>query len=436
VSRRQPFQFPFYRGWMIVAAGFTSQMATVGTTGWIFGVLLLPMQNSFGWSRSLLVGVLTVSSLIGGSLSAALGPWVDRHGVRALMSVSALLAGGCLMLLRFVTAPWQYYMLLGLGFGLAIPGLWNLGPAVAISNWFVRRRPLAITIFSFGSLSAGIFLTPIIAWIEHVAGWRTAWTVMGGLEWCVIPLAWIWIRRRPEDVGLLTDGDRPGSTAHAAERSSRPHRQGATDQAWTVREALHTRSFWLVTIAFTLVMLPASSIFVHMTAYIGSKGFSAAVGVSALSIYGLSSAVGRAIWGFVISRAGIHRSLVAFGFTYGLSIVAFMLPNNIAAIYATTIFLGIAIAASQQLQTQSYPDYFGRRIVGALLGYAGLFFMITRATAPLFAAIVFDATGSYLGAFGLFAVACFIASAAFLFAPPPVRRAGETQVALAAGGEA
>ena len=132
-----------YRGWWIVASGFVSQMATVGTTGWIFGVLLLPMQHTFGWSRSELVGVLTVSSLTGGSLSAALGPWADRHGVRGLMTLSALLAGSCLMLLRFVTSPWQYYLVLGLGFGLAVPGLQNLGPAVASCTWRGQAWELA-----------------------------------------------------------------------------------------------------------------------------------------------------------------------------------------------------------------------------------------------------------------------------------------------------
>ena len=199
-----------YRGWWIVASGFVSQMATTGTTGWIFGVLLLPMQQTFGWSGSALVGVLTVSSLTGGSLSAALGPWAGPRGVRGLMTLSACWPGSCWSRCALSHRRGSIILLLGLGFGLAVPGLQNLGPAVAISNWFIRRRPLAITLFSFGSLAAGIVLTPAMPGSSiSPAGRRPgrSWARSNGAS---SRLPGSQRGARPEDVGLLPDGVRPG----------------------------------------------------------------------------------------------------------------------------------------------------------------------------------------------------------------------------------
>jgi OFA family oxalate/formate antiporter-like MFS transporter len=412
-----------FRGWWIVATGFLSQMVIIGATGWVLSVQILPMQHSLGWSRSELVGPLTIFSLLAGTLSAALGPMMDRYGVRAVMAVSALLAGACLIALGHVTAPWQFYLLFGAGLGLAAPALQYVGPSVAISNWFIRRRNRAFASFTLGSATAGIILAPLIGVVTHTLGWRAGWAVMGGLGWCIVPLAWFAVRRTPEEVGLLPDGDtRRNTPAEAPPAGAAP----APDEVvWRASEALRTRAFWLLTVGFALTNLPSSSIYVHMAPYFSSKGLPAAAGVVSLSIYGFGVLAGRFIWAFAIGRLGMHRALTAYGFTYGLAIVAFLAPSGLLALYAMTILLGVSVAGSQQLQPQAFADYFGRRIVGSLLGYAGLLFMVSRAAAPVFAAVLFDRLHSYLIPFSFFALACFAAGGAFVFASPPHRADGE-----------
>ncbi len=96
-----------YRGWWIVFTGYLTQMWTGGASGWVFGVLILPMQAELGWSRSTIVGVLTLSRLIDGFWGARLGPLVDKHGARLLMTASSLIGGACLIAISQVQAPWQ-----------------------------------------------------------------------------------------------------------------------------------------------------------------------------------------------------------------------------------------------------------------------------------------------------------------------------------------
>ena len=409
-----------YRGWWIVGTSYFAQMVAAGASGWVFGVLIRPMEDDLHWSRSQLVGVITLASLLGGTFAARLGPVVDRHGPRTLMTVSAVVGGVALMALSLVHSPWQFYAIWAV-FGLSTPGFGLLGPRVAIANWFIRRRPLAFMIFTFGSATAGIVLAPTMAWVADVWSWRTAWVLMGLLAWALAPMSWLAVRRRPEDLGLLPDGDQPAKERPDISGAPEPPTTSG-EPVWTVREALHTRAFWMLTFGFMLVSLPGSSIFVHMMPYVETRGLSLETGAAVVSIYGFGALGGRPVWGFIIQRIGIHRTLVVFGVSYGTAIVAFLVPSDALGIYAVTLLLGLAIAGLQQMQAQVFPDYYGRAIVGTLTGYSGLTYTISRAAAPLYAALAYDASQSYMFAFGSFAAACFISAAAFMLAAPPKHR--------------
>lgn len=404
-----------YRGWWIVLTGFLSQFASSGASGWVFGVVLISMSDDLGASRSAIVGVLLVARLTGGVAGAITGPYIDKHGSRGLTTVSAALAGLCLMALAFVQAPWQPYLVWAV-FGLAFPGLSTVAPVASISSWFVRHRTRAIVSYTFGGAAAGLVLAPMMAIVADEFGWRTVWVLMGAMHLLIAPLAWVVIRRRPEDLGLSPDGIEEDAPAGSAEvRDSNRDDDG---EGWTVQAALRSRSFWLLTAGFTLTMLPASSIYIHMTSFVQSKGYSVETGAVAISLYGLAAVGGRFLWGIVVGRTGLQKALVAWAMLYGLSIIAYALPASLAAIYGATVFLGIAVAGSLQFRAQAYPDYFGRKIVGALVGYSSAVATVASALAPLMVASAFDLSGSYVGIFIVFGVCCILASVGFVFSSP------------------
>jgi sugar phosphate permease len=385
----------------------------------VFGVMILPMQEDLGWSRSAIVGVLTLERLLGGAFGAWLGPLVDRHGTRVLMTLSALVASGCLFTLSQVQEVWQPYVIWAV-FGLALPGLSTLAPVAAVSSWFVRRRAVAIMAYTFGGATAGLVLAPTMAAVANEWSWRIVWVLMGFMVLAVAPIAWIAVRRRPEDVGLAPDGDplRPPAREMRDETVS-----VGTETPWTARQVVRSATFWLLTAGFTLTMLPASSIFIHMAAYVQSRGFSLEEGAAAVSIYGLGATGGRFVWGFTVARAGIRRTLVLWGLLYGASIITYAFPTSIILIYATTIFLGISVAGSLQFRAQTFPDYFGRHIVGTLVGYSFAIGTVAAATAPLIVAFAFEATGSYSEIFVAFGVCCIAASVGFALTRPWTREA-------------
>jgi sugar phosphate permease len=287
------------------------------------------MQADVGWSRSTIVGVLTDARLVDGAAGLWLGPLIDRHGARVHMPVSAAMGGTCLIAIALVEAPWQSYVLWAL-FGVAMPGLATLGPIAAISNWFIRKRAQAIMFYTFGSATAGLFLAPAMAAVADAMSWRTAWVLMGLLLWLIAPLAWLTVRQRPEDLGLEPDGGAAPAPKGPVRVQPAPER--APEDYWTVRRALRSRSFWLLTMGFMLTTLPASSIFIHMSAFVQSKGFSIEAGAAAVSIYCLGAVAGRFVWGFTVARAGLYRALVAWAALYGARIFLYTLPSSLSAL--------------------------------------------------------------------------------------------------------
>lgn len=417
-------QFPqrFYRGWWIVATTFFTQLVSSTASLWAFSVLLLPMEEDLKWSRSLLVGVLTLERIVGALLTSGMGPVVDRHGAQWLMTASVFIGGVCLVSLGFVTVSWQYYLAWA-GIGLSGPGVMLLAPRVAIANWFVRKRALAFMIFTLGTPVSGIMLTPVVLWITTVSGWRMAWIVIGIAMLALVPMAWFSVKRRPEDVGLLPDGDPVGlgQNANSLEESALDV-INVNDQDWTVREALQTRAFYLLTLAFALAMLPGSAVGVHMIPYVIGKGFSNMVAASVLSVFAAGALAGRPTWALLISRLLIYRALVAYGFLLGVVIFAFLASATITTLYVSCFLLGVMIGGTQQLQAQVFPDYYGRAICGTILGFSTIVVMGAGSVAPLFAALAYDSTESYTFVFTLFSTACLLSGVAFMGARPPIRK--------------
>ncbi len=423
---RRPWKI--YRGWWIVLVGFLSLFISGGATGFGFSVLIKPMEADLGWNRTTLVGALTLASIVSGVLSAPLGPLFDKYGARFMMVASAFFGGASLILVAFARETWQYYALVGLGVGAARTALQGLGPRTAIANWFIRKRPAAFAVFASGTAVSGLVIVPTLAWIVANMSWRMAWVFMGLMEWIlVVPLSWFFMRRRPEDVGLLPDGDKPGKVGVSLGEPQAAKAQAEfPETVWSRSQALRSRAYWFLVLGFLLTSFPASSIFIHMVPYFEDKGLTAAGAATALSIYALWVLVGRAIWGYAVARIGIHHSLTVYGLVYGAAIAVFTLAAGAPAIFATSFALGIAVGGAMQLQAQVWPDYFGRGIVGALTGFSTIMMAPSSAGGPLLAAFMYDTTKSYVAVFSFYSAVSFVAALFFFLArrpAPPAQQA-------------
>ena len=413
--------YPSFRGWWIVGVSFLALFTHGAATSYLFGLLVVPMENDLGWSRTTLTGALTVATFVSAGLGMVLGPIFDRSGARLGMTLSALFGGACLLLLAFTSVPWAYYALLGVGVGAARTGLEIVGPRTAIANWFVRRRAAAFAWSSGGRAVFGFTMVPVFAILIEQTSWRAGWGVLGVVEICILaPLVWLIVRRRPEDHGQFPDGDRPG--AMRSDRSRRS-RTVSDEDSWTLREAVRTRTLWLIVISIMLTGFPATGVIANMVFYFMDEGLEFQFASSAFAFFGFGALLGRPFWGFIAARFGIHAGLTLWGFGYSLAIALYVLADTPATLFAAALPIGLAIGGSQQLQSQAWPDYFGRRHVGAITGLTVLLVTPAMALGPLVTAEAYVRTGSYEPVHTAYVVGAFFAGFCFLAARRPKRKA-------------
>ena len=202
----------FFYGWVIVAIAIVGGAFTSGTSVWGASVFVTHMGDDLGWSRSAFYGAFTVRALAAGALAPILGPLQDRrNGPRYLMLMSAVSLGVALVLLKFVDDLWVFYLVFG-GLGaLSMSALGEMMTVAVVPKWFVRRRGRAVGIATTGTAMGPLFFPITVQALIEAVGWRDGWFVLGALTLAVlVPLALL-VRTRPEDVGLLPDGDDPST---------------------------------------------------------------------------------------------------------------------------------------------------------------------------------------------------------------------------------
>ena len=422
----------FY-GWWIVLASMSVLVIGSGFYWQGFGVFFLSLQEEFSTNRAALSGAIALSQLEGGMLGPLGGYLVDRYGPRRMITIGAITMGIGFLLMSQVTSLFMFYIVflgvisVGMSVGIRVPAL------VAPANWFVKKRGLAIGISLTGSGLGGLFI-PILGLLIVNHGWRTTAVAAGIAIWVLaIPLALI-MRTRPEDYGMLPDGERP------SERQPTPATSGSTDASsavrapadpmegdYTLRSALRLPVFWFLAIAFGLRQFAVGAISLHVVPFMVDTGRSLEVASTILAATTLTSVVGRLGFGWLADRFPPRYIMAVSMLMVGIG--ALILSNvtegwTLLVLYITVYAIGWGGGAVTMNATRG--AYFGRRAFGTISGTMDFVQMFGLVLGPIFAGFVFDLTGSYTIAFTSFAVSAAASGVLMLFLRPP-RRAPPTR---------
>ena len=427
----------FYYGWWVLLVTALAVFFQVGAGNWTITVLIEPMTDEFNASHAQFVGALTVAAMLGAVVSPFIGRIVDRYGARVVITACLLFFGLMLILTSQINALWQFYLTYSVGMGLAQSGVLMVGGQVVAANWFIRKRGIAFaTLFAATSVT-GIVFTLIAQEIVDWRDWRMVWLTMGlSIILVPAPLAWLVIKRRPEDIGLRPDGDEDPipvrAGREAAPRETRNPPTVATEVSWTLKEASRTRTFWLLNFSLLLIIFPGAGIITVMHPYFTDEGLSSGTAARLVSFYAFSSLIGTVFWGTLAQLLSVRLLLVPWALSYGVSITLLVLAggSSVALIYLTLIPLGISVIGGGQLANQVWADFYGRRNIGAILGFSNLIRTFAIALGPLLAAGIRDTWGDYGIAFSLFAGFCFVAAVGLFFAKPPQKTSSTMNASL------
>ncbi|MBI2166340.1 MAG: MFS transporter [Chloroflexi bacterium] len=412
----------FY-GWVIVGVTFLAYFVIASQTQ-VIGVLIEPMTRSTGWTKSQLIGAYSLASVIAGLAGPFIGPLLDRYGTRWPMALAAGVGGAVLLSVSQVTSLWQFYILYGVLFGLLRSALAELPVGTALANWFIKKRGRAFALTMTGLPAGGAALVPLVHFTISLYDWQAAWVLMAFLMWLFLALpAALFMRRRPEDMGLLPDGAEPTTDSPSAASSTVPS-PATEEHSFTLREALHTRAFWLVLLAATLgtaMAGPVVSIF--LVPYLMTKGLTPDAAARAYSVFALGWVAARFLWGYLAERFHVRYVFALYTFSIASATVLLMAsPPSTGLTIPVLALLGLTMGGGGIAGNLIWPNYFGRRSIGAIRGVTTPFWAFGFALAPLLVAYLYDRSQTYQIGFALSVAANVMAGCILFLTRPPAPR--------------
>jgi MFS family permease len=412
-----PRRAPYY-GWVLMVVLGITTIISYGTTQYLFGVLVVPLDATFHWGRASISGAYTLGLIIAGLLGVPIGYLVDRRGARLLMSGGSVLAGLALFGLARMAALWQFYLLWSGGLGLAMALTLYPVTFTVVANWFVRKRGKALAVLTLvGGLSSPICIPLAGALVAHV-GWRSTLVVLGLAQLLIaLPLHAFLLRRHPEDLGFSPDGE-----------PALPVQAHAPLSGATLTEALGSQVFWILTASLALVMLGSTVVFVHQVAFMISRGTDAVLAATLSGMLGLASLPGRYVFNVLSSRISPQKLLALSVVAQAAGIVVLVQASSLGWLILYVVIYGCAYGAFSPLRASVMADHFGRRAYGAITAVQGIPVAVCAGLGPLAAGWLYDVLHHYEVAFWLCACAFLLAAIGIGLTPrPDVQRVGSAQ---------
>ena len=407
----------FY-GWWIVAAGFGLEMLIGALMFHSYGAYVVLLREEFGWSKTLLSAAFAMAR----AESAVFGPlqgWLtDRLGPRVLIRTGMSVLGIGFILFSFIGSPVTFFLtFFMMAVGSSLGGYLPIG--VALVSWFRRRRALALSISSSGMAVGGI-LVQLVALALTRWGWRATAFVSGLLVLLVgIPLAQV-VRHRPEAFGEQPDGGPPDG-------STRDPGRAVPVVNFTAREAVRTRSFWLISLGHGAALLVVSAVMVHLIVHVTERlGYSLQQGASVLALMTVVQLVAQLGGGWAGDRYSKRLIVVACMIAHAIALLFLAHATAFWMLVAFAVLHGTAWGIRGPLMSAIRADYFGAASFGTISGISSMIVMLGMMAGPLVAGIAADYAGSYVPGFQALAALAALGSLCFVAATPPRHVGRET----------
>jgi MFS family permease len=414
-----------YYGWVIVVVGFLAHIASAFSISSTLSVFLKPLSADLGISRGMFSLIRSGEILIGAAAAPVVGTLMDRYGGRWLMAAGGLISGAGFICLGQAQGFIQFMLVRWL---LISPGDSLMGSMVvnvSISRWFVRMRGRALAIAGMGHGLAKVCMPVAAATLMLYVGWRGAWVVFGVFALLlVVAPALLFMRRSPEDMGLLPDGGpvevkEASITPHKRQRNSK--RTGADNVEWSRREALRTPVFWLIASTFGVAQIGVTGLNLHVFSYVTDQGHSTLVAASVMSVIAIMQFSTPIVWGMLADRMdnGI-LNMAKCAFQGAGLLLALSLPG-LVPLYAGFFIYGIGMGGTAILAETIWADFFGRISLGKIRGMGSLVTSLFSAGGPPFFGLLFDYTHTYYLSFSIFIAMLFTSAVLSLCLRPPTK---------------
>lgn len=407
----------FY-GWWIVVAGFVNQAIAAALIQRSFGAYAVLLRDEFGWSKTALGGAFSLQQIENGILGPVQGWLIDKFGPRLSLRIGVILFGLGFIAFSQINSLLGFYLAyLFIAIGASLGGYFPF--TVVIVNWFEKRRSRALSVMQTGGAFGGM-LVVLIAFALETWGWRSTAFASGILVIVTgLPMAQI-ARQRPEDMGLRADGAPLEAADDGAQGDAARVSRDAGD--FTLREAMRTPAFWLISLGHGSALLIVAAVQVHVVLHLNEElGYSLALASLAIVVIQAAQLGGTLLGGVIGDLYDKRKIAFVCMFAHALGLVLVAYAVNALMVFLFAVLHGAAWGLRGPLMGAIRADYFGRTSYGAILGTSSLITMFGSITGPLVAGILADRTGNYELGFTILAVLAGMGSVFFLLAKRPYK---------------
>ncbi|MBI4182511.1 MAG: MFS transporter [Proteobacteria bacterium] len=327
-----------------------------------YGVIVLPLQRSFGWSRGEIASAYSLAMVVSGLLSLVSGWMFDRWGPRAIYTSGLAAVGLGVGATGFGSEIWHLWISLGLLLGFALAALGPSTAAALVSRWFRERLGTAVGCVMAANGLGIMAVVPLAQVAVDALGWRDAYRLMGAAALALlVPLSLLPWRRIAGGRADRAPAARPASGADLA--------------PWTLARAARDPGFLGLLLLFTATAFSFPGIYVHMVPYFIEAGFPPLEAAAIFGACGLLAPAGALVWGMLADRMGLRSAmLLSIALSAGALLVLPLLGAGsgvgLAGVFVV-LFGGTQTARSPVVLTLTARLFAGRRL-GTINGVFGV----------------------------------------------------------------
>lgn len=407
ITRRNKLHY----AWVVAGVTFLTLLVTAGIRS-TPGVLIVPIEHEFGWSRATISIAVSVNLLLYGLMGPFAAAFFDKFGVRRTMvtALVLLVIGVCTTTL--ITRPWHMILIwgvvVGCGAGMTAYSL----SATVVSRWFHKSQGTVMGVLTASAATGQLLFLPFLAQLTHHYGWRKATIAIACAALVILPLVLFFMRNQPADKKLLAYGEEPHSN-DVSPSSASPHRNPFHVAILGLQRGLVSRDFWLLSGSFFICGASTNGLIgTHLIPACVDHGIPEVRAAGLLALMGVLDLIGTTFSGWLSDRYNSRYLLCCYYGLRGLSLMG--LPYALAGpewgLSAFAIFYGLDWIATVPPTVKLTAEAFGRASVGIMFGWIFASHQIGAALSATFAGSVRTYLGDYMFAFLLSGLMCLFAA--------------------------
>ena len=413
--------------WIVAAVAF---LALVGAAGFRAapGVLMVPLQEEFGWSTTVLSAAVSINLVLFGLTAPFAAALMERFGIRAVTAFALMLIGAGSALTVLVNQSWQILLTWGLLIGLGTGSMALVFAATIANTWFSKSRGLVIGILTAGSAAGQLVFLPFIAMLAQDPGWRQASLLIAAGALAVVPLVLKFLKNSPADAGVLPYGAEAPAPEAAPESASpagaagaaatgtpaaRPAGNAAVRALQVLKRASKVRTFWALAAGFAICGATTNGLIgTHFIPSAHDHGMPETTAAGLLAVVGIFDILGTIASGWLTDRFNPRILLAVYYQFRGIGLL--VLPLLLSATVQPSMIVFVVIYGLDWVATVPPTAAICRQVFGAdgsvVFGWVFAAHQLGAAAAALAAGAIRDATGHYTYAWFGAAAMCTIAA--------------------------